>query len=191
MKTSVKFLSLLVMMAMAFSCSKDDDSSSPTPTPTNLGSGTAVLDGVSNQTPNVYAFNLGENPGNATTTNFVLDITNGTSDGTYSSPNTTTIITFDINSESASKVAAGTYVLDFSNLYSPSTFSDAYAHFHLIYHQSDKSLTGGDRYDDTVNGSLTISYEGEIAHIEYELAFADGETLTGEYNGKIKYYSLD
>ena len=190
-KSSVKFLSLVVVLAMAFSCSNDDDSSTPTPTPTNLGEGSAILDASSAQetyqTPNAYSFNLGSYSG-ATTTNFLLSFANGTSDGIYYSPNTTTVITFDINSESSEKITAGTYVLDFSNLYNPLTFSTAYAHFNLE-HQPDGSLTGGDRYDSAVSGSLTISYQGEIAHVEYELAFADGETLEGEYIGKIKQYA--
>ena len=190
MKTNVKFLSLLVMLTMALSCSKDDDSD--TPVPTNLGNGEAILDTSSAQetyqTPNAYSFDLGSYSG-ATTTNFILEFSNGISDGIYYSQNTTTVISFDINSESSEKITAGTYVLDFSNLYNPLTFSSAYAHFNLE-HQPDDSLTGGDRYDEEVSGSLTISYQGEIAHIEYELAFTDGETLEGEYTGKIKSYVL-
>lgn len=189
-KSSVNFLSLLVMVTMAFSCSSDDDTT--TPTPTNLGDGTAILDNASAQesyqTQNVYAFNLGNNP-SGDTNNFVLDVTNGISDGIYYSENTTTVISFDINSDDENKIAAGTYALDFSNLYTPLTFSGAYAHFNLEY-QPDGSLTGGDRFDNEVSGSLTISYQGDIAHIEYEVAFTDGEVLEGEYTGKIKYYTL-
>ena len=190
-KRGIKLFSFMLTMVAVFGCHKDDHS--VTPTPANLGDGAATLVDASAQetypTTHAYAFGLGSNPGGATTTNFVLEFANGSSDGIYYSANTTTIISFDINSGSSGKIQAGTYALDYSNLYKPFTFSTAYAHFHLE-HQPDGSLTGGDQYETPVSGSLILSYQGETAHLVYQLTFADGETLAGEYTGKVKPYSV-
>lgn len=186
MKIKVIYLGVLTMLFVLASCHKDDDPIVPTPVPANEAN-LASLGGLTYPTPHAYAFDLGKYS-NANTQNFVLNFANGTNDGTYYSSNTKTVISFDINSASADKISAGTYVLNPSTEYLPLTFTSSYAHFNLE-HQSDGSLTGGDRFNDDLEGNFTISYEGDIATIIYKVKFVDNKVLEGSYKGVISYYS--
>jgi len=119
----------------------------------------------------------------------VLDLANGSSGELSYSKETTTIISFDINSAASDKIVEGIYTYSSGNTHTAFMFEDSFMYTHLIY--QDGNLTGGDHYDEVKTVVIIVSYPNGKVKLEYAISFADDVELTGTYEGKVVYYNFE
>lgn len=191
MKTTFKptlILSVLITLLAIFTSCNHNDDDYPNTIDQPLGEGTLTLNGESHTSNFAYALDYGTYP-NTDNEKFVLVFADNVFDGQNWSNNTTYTLGIELSSENLDHIEDGDYYFSSNNWHPPFSISDANGYFNLIF--QDGNIIDGDNYETIASGALTFNNSDNMVHITYEIEFASGDSIQGEYTGDIKYFTID
>ncbi|MEZ4808981.1 MAG: hypothetical protein R2819_01360 [Allomuricauda sp.] len=186
MKTRPFYPALAVLLAIATSCNHDGDDY-PNTIDQPLGEGVLTLNGENYTTNFAYALDYGTYP-NSDRQKFTLVVSDDVFDGTSFSNSITNMLGIELSSETLGYIEDGEYYFSSNGWHPPFSISEAYGYFNLVYQNGD--IIDGDTYETIVAGTLTFNDSSNETHITYEIEFASGDSIQGEYKGDIKYFTL-
>ena len=184
--TKLSFLVCAGLLTLLTSCNHNDDDY-PNTIDQPLGEGVLTLNGEDYTTNFAYALDYGAYP-NSDNQKFTLIISDNVFDGISFSDNITNMLGIELSSETSGYIEDGEYYFSSNNWHPPFSISEAFGYFNLVYQNGD--IISSDMFETIVSGTLTFNDSNNEAHFTYEIEFASGDAIQGEYTGDIKYFSI-